>query len=98
MINEKYIDQIYRKNNENVANNNVNAINFGISVLNWLDYGDKPNHKTFICELQNNKYSTLSKNSLERYVVRGFKAEPEWLWAAVYIWELFKPDTSVVNY
>eukprot|EP01084_Bolivina_argentea_P073379 133169_1 len=37
-------------------NSNINAINFGISVLNWFKYGDGPNHKTFNDEILNNKY------------------------------------------
>lgn len=37
-------------------------------------------------------------NTLERYTTRGFRAESEWLWAAVYIHELFKLVPEVVDY
>jgi hypothetical protein len=44
---------------------------------------------------------TINKltNSLERYTTRGFKAEPEWLWGAVYIQDLFENlEMKTVNY
>eukprot|EP01084_Bolivina_argentea_P249457 417608_1 len=67
LIHEKYIDNIYTTNNQDIANNNVNAINFGVSVLTWFEYGDKPNHQTFIDEILNNKYSSITKEILQRY-------------------------------
>jgi len=37
--------------------------------------------------------------TLERYTTRAFRAESEWLWGAVYIWELFsKNETKTAEY
>eukprot|EP01084_Bolivina_argentea_P034198 63299_1 len=50
-----------------IKNTNMTAINFGVSVLHWFEYGDGPKHKTFIDEIISNKYSTITKQLLDQY-------------------------------
>eukprot|EP01084_Bolivina_argentea_P238116 400055_1 len=66
LICNKYFD-VMDKNESNEATNNVNAINFGICVLQWLEYGDTPNHDNFFDEILNNKYRKITLSSFEEY-------------------------------
>ena len=62
-------DRCYIENDdENREDNNINAISFGVSVLNWLEYGDEPNHENFMDEMIHCKYSKITETLLERYV------------------------------
>eukprot|EP01084_Bolivina_argentea_P133472 235555_1 len=65
IIHDKY-SSIY-ENNSNQSESNVNAINFGVSVIQWFQYGDTPNHQSFVEEIVNNKYSTISFALLQKY-------------------------------
>ena len=56
-MSEKDIQQEYIKSP-------TSNINFGISVLNWIKYGDKPRFNNLHQEIINNKQSTIDE---ERY-------------------------------
>eukprot|EP01084_Bolivina_argentea_P010267 19118_1 len=60
-------EQYYVEQKENGHDARINAINFGVSVLNWLQYGETPNHKNFVDEILYNKYSTITKQLLQKY-------------------------------
>eukprot|EP01084_Bolivina_argentea_P253502 425847_1 len=65
IIHNKYINSVSSEDKH--LKDNVDAINFGISVIHWLEYGDLPNHKSFITEILHNKYSTVNQQLLEKY-------------------------------
>eukprot|EP01084_Bolivina_argentea_P084696 153129_1 len=56
ILHDKYI---------NIYDYNVNAINFGVSVLEWFDEDVIPAHKTFVDEILN--YPELTNKSVEHY-------------------------------
>ncbi len=58
-------DLIYRK----YVISTINSIDFGRTVLTWLEYGDTPKHKTFIDEILNNKYRTINVHLLHEYKI-----------------------------
>eukprot|EP01084_Bolivina_argentea_P231711 390674_1 len=62
---KNYENDIHNINNNEEETNNVIALNFGISVLNWFEYGDGPTYGTFMEEISNNE--CMSKKLLEQY-------------------------------
>eukprot|EP01084_Bolivina_argentea_P186025 320710_1 len=49
-------------------NNVVCSINFGVSVLTWLSFGDIPTYSTLKHELLSNKHSTIDNTLYDEYV------------------------------
>eukprot|EP01084_Bolivina_argentea_P315930 547505_1 len=67
---QKLFDLLYEKYVD-VYNDNVNAINFGTSVLNWFEYGNEPTfYSSLYDEILNNKYSVVDDELLEEYKVK----------------------------
>eukprot|EP01084_Bolivina_argentea_P033967 62828_1 len=70
--NSEFIFSLLQKqfNNTSAGSNDshhINKINFGICVLNWFEYGQEPNYRSFYDEILNNKFTTITADLFEEY-------------------------------
>eukprot|EP01084_Bolivina_argentea_P239394 402373_1 len=61
---DQYFEETFAKESDKQS---VGAMNFGVSVLQWLKYGEKPHFNNLKQELLHNKHSTIHEKLYAKY-------------------------------
>eukprot|EP01084_Bolivina_argentea_P222799 377080_1 len=65
----RFTSQITETTNNINENSDINAIDFGVNVLKWLEYGESSTFSNFKDEIINNPSSTINDNKYKTYEI-----------------------------